>query len=245
MKTIQKIDIPELPSWAKEDLPGYYQTWQKQLYRSLLRRFLEPYVIVLRGVGRSGKTCLAFQFLEYADELGIDLYQWGGSSVDPHVPFDIELVDDIDNLHPDNHAVCIADDIAMKGLSARDFNTSEAKEFLRLCTIISHRDITLVLTIQSLRIMDIYSAMSSQKVDLILKYSSSWNILLERDGFIGDIIKQYNSFLGSIMERTRVGKPVGSGSHPSKGWFYSFRDNLPGYSYVPDWYSSEVSKTYG
>lgn len=240
-------DFPSLPSFAQDGLPSYYNHYQEEVFRSMCYRMLEPHIFVVRGVGRSGKTALAFRLLEYASQLGVDIYQWGGKySVDPYVPFEVNKVKRVEGIpEDDQQKTVIADDILMQGLSARDFSSSEAKQFQKLTSIISHRNISIIMTIQSLRVLDVFGAMSTQKVSLIVKYSTDWNIVLERSGFPFDMVEDMNDYLKYIMDRTGLGTPTGQGDHPSKGWFYDFYERCPGYFYCPDWFGKEVSKVYG
>lgn len=156
----------------------------------------------------------------------------------------MERINNIEDI-PSNRKkkVVIADDIAVQGISGRNFGSKEAKDFLAYMTIISHKNTSVIMTIQSLRILDIYGVMSSQNVNLMLKYSEGWNMALERDGWISDLIKTNNDYLGYILEKT-IGKNYSSGIHISKGLTYDVKENVVGYNYLPQFWCDEISKVW-
>lgn len=238
-----KIRYPGVPTWLKELSPDF-EYYQKQYYTTMIERLRNNNVVVLRGTGRSGKTATAFVLVELAVQTGVQAYQLGGRDISEQLPFQIKNINSIQQIPSDNkYKLVIADDVAMMGISGRNFGSKEAKNFQSEVTILSHKNTSLIMTIQSLRILDVYGVMSSQNTNLLIKYSTGWNMALERSGAVSDVIAMFNNYLKYICENT-VGYPESATSHPAKGLTYDCSKNLVGYNYLPDWWNDKISKVW-
>ncbi len=243
MQLNNRISYPGVPTWLSELSPDF-EYYQKEFYRSMLERLRNNNVVVLRGTGRSGKTATAFVLIEKAVESGIQAFQLGGRDISRELPFKIQHIEELDQIPSDDQEkIVVADDVAMMGISGRNFSSKPAKEFQSQVTVLSHKSTSLVMTIQSLRILDVYGVMSSQNTNLLIKYSSGWNMALERSGAVSDVIAMFNNYLKYICENT-VGYPDTSKNHPAKGLTYDCAKNLVGYNYLPDWWNNKISKVW-
>ena len=135
-------------------------------------------IIACVGTGRSGKTALSHYLAECSNKpvylLGypseaLQMCPPDWKSVTPEQVFNLQ------------DCTLILDDAALF-LSSRDFADDWAKKWVRFQTIISHKGITLIFSIQSMNLLDI-CVLRSQRMSVLYKFSDLVNVMYERAEF--------------------------------------------------------------
>lgn len=230
--------IPQLPEWAERipDLPR----WHEEEWMNLLRKLASPSIVIIRGTGRSGKTALAYTLLERARDQGQTCYLLGGD------PGPIEWLTRLDSLEEldsgEGKRTILVDDIGALGITARSPMSSDNKTIQEFSTVISHKEITMIFSVQNLRLLDVLGLMTTQDVQVLTKLSDQWGIIFERE-YIRELVDHANDYLTYVMSEFHQ-LPSTVGYHDSKGLFYNVSSNRPAWNPLPEWYTDRVSRSY-
>lgn len=137
-------------------------------------------VICCVGTGRSGKTTLA--------------HLLASKSVKP--VYCVNYPDDMIDLCPDHfHSISLKETFLLKDcvlliddaavwLSSMNYEKNLSKSFGEFLTIISHKNITVIIAIQNMGLL-LKSALKSQRMVVLYKYSDLNNIKSEREEYMG------------------------------------------------------------
>lgn len=136
-------------------------------------------VICCVGTGRSGKTALS-HLLAASSKKPVYALNYPSELISAHCPRDWNSISQ-DEVFGLKDCVLLVDDAALWA-SSRDFKSSWSKAFIQFQTIISHKSITLIFSVQSMNLLDI-GTLRSQRMAVLYKMSDVVNISYERDEF--------------------------------------------------------------
>jgi len=233
------IPLKDVPSWCyliKGFIGDHVREW-----RFLLAKLRNPSIIIIRGTGRSGKTALMYNLLDISTDMGKSNYMIGG---DPSRLAHIEQIDSLKDVENKKGNITLAiDDIGAIGLTARNHATKENKYLQQLSTIVSHKNITVIISIQNLRLLDVKGLMVSQDIVLLSKLSNSFSTLLERK-WIKEDVDHANKYLRYLSSYYNSMPEFNSKDHESKGLFYDHATCRVAYNNLPEYYNNSISKSY-
>lgn len=234
-----KAEIPEYPSWCNriED----FEEWHSAEWRWILDKLRNPSVIIIRGTGRSGKTAMAYLLLELAHKMGQTCYMMGGSPGSVDYIEQIESIKDLQNR--EGKKALLIDDIGAIGLTARNHASSESKYLQQFSTIISHKEITVIISIQNLALLDVKGLMTAQDSIVLHKLSNPFGISLERD-WAQHLLEHANDYLHYLLDTYYNLPSYDSKNHEGKGLFYDVNTSRVAYSPLPELYTDEISRSY-
>lgn len=232
--------IPDVPEWA-EDIPDF-ERWHEEEWKWLIEKLKHPSVIIIRGTGRSGKTALSYFLLSKAKHMNQETYIKGGK---PEQVDWLEQIDSISELQEkgEKKKTLLIDDIGALGLTARNSQKKEAKALQEFGTVISHKRITVLISIQNLALLDVKGLMTTQDCVVLHKLSNSFGIELER-GWAKKRILHANSYLYYLLEEFYEVPQYDSDRHEGKGLFFDINTNRVAYNPLPDYFTDDISRSY-
>lgn len=195
-------------------------------------RAMETGVVLIVGTGRTGKTVTLWNLLEreLKDRSKAFMRYPPGLLADRE---DCRSVESISEVRPGDVYVC--DDAALTLLS-RGFDRESAKAFARWLTVVSHKDIVAIFTIQAVRLLDVV-VLEPQSI-LVLQKWIDWEVLrMERPEFASSFVLG-NAMLGARYEQAGLEGPA----RKALAWCGRYGEFYE--SSLPSWWSDRYSKPY-
>lgn len=238
-----KAEIPSYPSWLNQ--VENFPEWHESAWKFILAKLRDPTVIAIRGTGRSGKTALGYYLLGKAKEQNQNCFIIGGNS--SKIPDWITFVPgndvkQIDHIYSGKRIVLV-DDIGAMGLTARRHSKTKSKELQEFMTVISHKNITVIISIQNLRMLDVKGLLVAQSSQIIHKYSDYFSMTWERDRMRHEL-EHAQAFLEWILRNYHELPRFNDSEHQAKGLCYSINVAKPFYNPLPSFYSDNISKSF-
>lgn len=238
---MNKVPVPAntVPSWCYQ-IRGFLGDHIKE-WRYILSKLKNPSITIIRGTGRSGKTGMAYYLMDMSAKMGKNNYMIGGK---PDRVDHIEQIGAIKEVESKTgHITLLIDDIGAIGLTARSHASKENRYLQELSTVLSHKNISVIISVQNLRLLDVKGLMVSQDVLLISKISNSFSTKLERK-WVQDEVRHANQYLKHLASTYYSVPSFDSEDHEAKGLFYDHTTSLTGYNPLPSYYSDDISKSY-
>jgi len=238
--------IPKTPDWfsdiEKKTNLLELDRWHEQEWEYLLKKLEQPSVIILRGTGRTGKTAQAYYLLEQAKEKGQEVFIMGGNPEPVDWLEQIDMIGDLEE-HGREKKTLLIDDIGALGLTARNSQTKEAKQLQEYGTIISHKKVTLLISIQNLSLLDVKGLMTTQDCVILHKLSNRFGITLERT-WAKERLERANEFMYHLLQEYYDVPHFNSEDHDAKGLFYDINTKRLAYCPLPSFYGDDISRSY-
>jgi len=236
-------EIPDYPNWL-EEVP-HFSGWHESAWKFILSKLRDPTIFAIRGTGRSGKRALGYYLLEKAHEQDQTPFIIGGNSSE--IPDWITFIPGKDVKQIDERysgkRIVLVDDIGAMGLTARRSSKTESKELQEFSTVISHKNITMIVSIQNLRMLDVKGLLVAQSSQLIHKFSDMFSMKWEREN-IKEELQHSQKFLEWILKEYHELPQFNDSEHQAKGLAYHINTGKPFYNPLPSFYSDDISKSF-
>lgn len=191
-------------------------------------------VLVYWGTGRSGKTATLWSHLDdyVSRDRGIAMFRYPEHLIEPvRENMEIRCVRRLVEIEVGEAVVF--DDVALY-LFSRNWGSKESKEFIEWLTVISHKDVLVMMSVQSLRLLDVL-VFEPQELTLIQKHIDYEAIPLERAEY------QIKALIGNLaLQLVRESGYVGD----MRGVSYCHRFGGTLENCLVPWWSDEYSKPY-
>lgn len=192
-------------------------------------------IILVVGSRGAGKTATALYLAEQAKLLGghRSIYYVGYPEYKEMYPLWFRFVDTIDKIP--NNSFAIIDEAAIK-YSARDFQSTGNKQLTEQMVIARHKDITLVLITQNIKLVDINV---NRLADIIIfKMGSNYGLERRKGEIMTKEKKEQEIIVRRMKPRTKEECMVlySSGSYPI---YRRFKNPLPTF-----WDDEKISKSH-
>jgi len=201
-------------------------------------------IIIIRGEGRTGKTALALDLIEKTDKK-LYLFTDGRDTIKGSISNKYKIFSDLEKLNKITDGIVLIDDIAVLGITGRSALSKEARQFQQYLSVISHKDLSIITTIQSMSIFDVKGILVSQKTKILCKYSSEGNLRYERDEYKAKL-RRINCYLYNTANVlfNGVEQDIKRTYDNKKTLYYDYTENRIGFNKLPTFYNNEISKAY-
>lgn len=192
-------------------------------------------VVIYWGTGRSGKTGKMWADLEeHFDDRNVAMFRYPPELLTPIGDERYRSVQTIGKIEIGD--VAVFDDVALY-LMARNWTSGESKVFVQWLSIISHKDVVVLMSVQSLRLLDVL-VFEPQAVTLVQKFVEYESIPLERDEY------QAKAIIGNLALESFKFEAFKRNSQDWKQYSYVHRFSGVCRSFLVPWWSDKYSKPY-